>query len=763
MLLTVCLATSGSLALAAEQLPGTAELTMEGDLAAKMVAGIDRFLLRETAAAQDKAVRPNRERLAHIIGATDERVSFAAPELVGTVDRPPLIAQTDQYEVHAVRWPVLRGREGGIVHGEGLLVVPKGKPPIADVVAIPDADHTPEMLLGLTAGVEPAAQFARRLAVNGCRVLVPALIDRGDEHSIVGGTRKTNQPHREFIYRMSYELGRHIIGYEVDKIRAAVDWFTLDSDADDPNIGVIGYGEGGLLAMYAAALDTRIDVTVVSGYFKNRDDLWQEPIYRNVFGLLREFGDAELASLVAPRTLIVEASRFPKIDGPPPVRDGRSGAAPGRLETPAIEAVKAELNRARSLIEGGSPKSIALVTSGNGNGLPGSDAALTAFLSALADSEVGQLTTAATSPETDHGEFGEAERLHRQFDEMVAYTQDQMRESEYVRREFWSEANAESVESWKTSTVSYRQTFYEDVIGKFDHPRLPLKPRTRKIYETPKFVGYEVMLDVFDDVFAYGILLVPKDIAKGQQRPVVVCQHGLEGRPSDAANPELDHPAYHRYACQLAERGFITYAPQNPYIGHDKFRTLQRKANPLGKTLFSIIIPQHQATIAWLASLPMVDPQRIAFYGLSYGGKSAMRIPAVVQEYCLSICSADFDEWIWKNCSSRAPRYSYIGTGEYEMFEFNLGRTFNYADMAALIAPRPFMVERGHDDGVAPDEWVAYEYAKVRRLYVQLGIPERTTIEFFDGPHMINGVGTFTFLHQHLDWPQRSEPIPEHL
>src|SRR5207249_7392017 len=61
--------------------------------------------------------------------------------------------------------------------------------------------------------------------------------------------------------------------------------------------------------------------------------------------------------------------------------------------------------------------------------------------------------------------------------------------------------------------------------------------------------------------------------------------------------------------------------------------------------------------------------------------------------------------------------YSYLYTGEYEMVEFNLGHTFNYSEMAALIAPRPFMVERGHNDGVAPDEWVAYEYAKVRRCY----------------------------------------------
>ena len=128
-----------------------------------------------------------------------------------------------------------------------------------------------------------------------------------------------------------------------------------------------------------------------------------------------------------------------------------------------------------------------------------------------------------------------------------------------------------------------------------------------------------------------------------------------------------------------------------------------------------------------------------------------MRIPALLDGYCLSICSADYNEWIWKNVSARH-RYSYLLTGEYDMPTFNLGNTFNYSEMSGLILPRPFMVERGHHDGVAPDEWVAYEYAKTRRLYTLLGLADKTEIEFFDGPHTIHGVGTFRFLRKHLNF-----------
>ena len=66
------------------------------------------------------------------------------------------------------------------------------------------------------------------------------------------------------------------------------------------------------------------------------------------------------------------------------------------------------------------------------------------------------------------------------------------------------------------------------------------------------------------------------------------------------------------------------------------------------------------------------------------------------------------------------------------------------------------MVERGHDDGVSIDEWVAYEYARTRRQYVKLGVGNRTEIEFFNGPHCIHGVGTFAFLDKHLGWSAKT-------
>ncbi len=733
-----------------EPLDGTQFLTMTGDIPSQLVAGVDRFLLRQTQAsvagramhwkrntsspkAYAASVAANRKRLAHIVGLRDERTPFDAPELVATTDRDALVAQAPGYRVYAIRWPAF-----GDVDGEGLLLEPDEKPR-ACVVAIPDADITPEALVGITPDVPAESQYARRLAESGCRVVVPVLIDRQIERH--RGAQLTN---REFLYRSAYELGRHIIGYEVQKVLAIVDWFESDTKGSHCPIGLIGWGEGGLLSLYAGALDERIDTVLCSGYFQPRQDLWQEPMDRNVFQLLDQFGDAEIASLVAPRKLIVEAAKAPEVVVPPNL-----GGAPGRITTPTVEAVRSEVARANTQLGAlAKANSMELVESGDGTGPPACNEAITAFLKDL--SPGSRLAQIATHPKPKQPPIDPAVRQARQIAQLDRHNQQLLAESPYVRAEFMKKLNLTSMDTFKESVEYYRDFFRKQVIGDFDQPLLAANPRTRKAYESERWTGYEVVLDVWTDVIAYGILLVPNDLKPGERRPVVVCQHGLEGRPEKVVY--RDQRAYNGYGANLADEGFVVFAPQNLYVFGDRFRTLQRKANPLGKTLFSVIIPQHQQITDWLASLPFVDGKRIALYGISYGGKTAMRVPPLVDNYAASICSADFGDWVWKNASSRS-KYSYVGTLEYEIFEFDLGSTFNYSEMAALICPRPFMVERGHFDGVSNDERVAYEFAKVRHLYqARLGIGDQCEIEWFPGPHEIHGVGTFDFLRRHLNW-----------
>jgi dienelactone hydrolase len=753
-------ATSGLSSAAAPVLPGTQPLTWDDDLSERMMDGAHRYVQRKIAEsvsgrqqfwhrdissreAYEKSVAPNREYFRHIIGAVDERVP-AAMERFGDEAKPALVAETEQYTIHQVFWPVFER-----VRGEGLLLEPKA-PSRGYVIALADADQTPEQIAGLAPGVEPESQFARRLVENGFTVVAPVLVDRTSRWSGHPEIHMTEQSHREWIYRQAFHMGRHVIGYEVQKVQAVVDWCKRQGNA--LRIGVAGYGEGGLLAFYAAALDTRIDAALVSGYFNSRQSVWSEPIYRNVWALLTQFGDAELATLIAPRGLVIEYSDFPN------VRNQK-----GDLKTPEFQIVQEEFLRIQKLIpaeffphqliSGVTPRTVAF----------GSGPAIKALAQMLGVS-IGSTLSNQLPADRRHA-FSADGRQKRQVKELEDHTQWLVRESEHVReRWFLFKVMPELAdETWSTklrhptypatkftqATGWYRQYFWEEVLGKFQEPLLAPNPRTRQIYDNPKWTGHEVVLDVWPELFAWGILLLPKDIKPGERRPVVVCQHGRRGVPREVV--EGDNAYYHDFAARLAEQGFITFAPHNLYRGEDRYRWLSRKANGVKASLFSFILGQHEQILRWLGSLPMVDAQRIGFYGLSYGGETAVRVPPILEGYKLSVCSGDFNSWTRK-VAATDERFSFMYSIEWEMPYFNMGSTFDYAEMTYLMLPRPLMVERGHNDRVGRDQWVAYEYAKVRWLYTQLGLGDETEIEYFDGGHTINGEGTFHFLHKHLNW-----------
>jgi dienelactone hydrolase len=678
-------------------------------------------------------------------------------EKIALNDGDLIIAENDLYTVYQVRWPVANG-----LHGEGLLLLPKQNIQ-ANVIALPDADQTPEQLAGLTPGVAPKSQFARVLAENGFRVLVPMLISR--EHVFEGEHHQ--QTYREWIYRQAFHMGRHIIGYEVQKIMGAVDW--MKQAYPDLKVGIAGYEEGGLLAFYGGAVDKRIDAVLVSGYFDNRQKTWDEPIYRNVWGLLTEFGDAEIATLIAPRPLVVEYSTVPllidslKTNGPDSVEGFPFNGYKGRLQTPLFSSVEKEFNRIKTLVKDGFQHCVLVDNAGRPVDF-GSDKALTQFASNLGyRSAVASKSSAATDKRKN---FDPEVRQVRQLKEIEQHVQRLARYADQQRNRYflyrltpafedhrWSPLPYmpySSPDSFIVQAKAYREYFANEIIGRFGDKYLPFNARTRQLYDKPRWKGYEVMLDVYPEVIASGILLVPKDLRPGERRPVVVCQHGRNDLPVRLVEGNTNYS--NDIAAKLADQGFIVYVPQNPYRGEDHYRWLSRKGQAIKKSLFSFIVAQHEQLLRWLGSLSFVDSSRIGFYGLSYGGETAMRVPAILEGYCLSICSGDFGDWTRKVTDTHSWR-SYMYTIEWEMPYFDMGTKFSYAEMAYLIFPRPFMVERGHHDMVQPDEWVAGEYGKVRYFYDQFNRGDKTTIEFFNGGHSMRLDESVRFLHQHLNWP----------
>src|SRR5690606_17711213 len=193
-------------------LPGVQPLTIEQPFDEVMVDGIRRFALREiadsvqrrearwsrdyrSAEAYANSIDSNREQFRTIIGLVDQRESGGDFELVAVLGGDGIVARSKDIVVRAIRWNVLPG-----VTAEGLILEPRDKP-VARMVALPDADWTPEMFGGLSEGLGEHEPIARELAARGVQVVVPTIISRDDSYSGNKLVGYTNQPHREFIYR----------------------------------------------------------------------------------------------------------------------------------------------------------------------------------------------------------------------------------------------------------------------------------------------------------------------------------------------------------------------------------------------------------------------------------------------------------------------------------------------------------------------------------------------------------------------------------
>ena len=138
-------------------------------------------------------------------------------------------------------------------------------------------------------------------------------------------------------------MGRHTIGYEVQKVLAAVDVFRARRGTCPLKRGPRRWKPRRSVSLATP----RVVWWLLRGRDRPPDRrrarerllrsaraVWQEPIDRNIWSLLERFGDAEIASLVLPRHLIVEHAAVPSFT-----------SSKGARQTPAGASVRSEFGR----------------------------------------------------------------------------------------------------------------------------------------------------------------------------------------------------------------------------------------------------------------------------------------------------------------------------------------------------------------------------------------------------------------------------------
>jgi dienelactone hydrolase len=187
---------------------------------------------------------------------------------------------------------VSRDRPGRAVlclHGHG-----RGK---ADVVGL--AATPAERQVRITSA---NYDYAHQLARRGFVVLAPDARAFGERAP--GGETCT------WMMTAALLLGKTLVGMRVWDAMRAVDYLRGRDEVDPDRIGCVGLSWGGTHTIYTAALDPRIKVAVVSGYFSSfRDALIDRPNCpcQYIPNILTVADLPDLVGLIAPRPLLVES------------------------------------------------------------------------------------------------------------------------------------------------------------------------------------------------------------------------------------------------------------------------------------------------------------------------------------------------------------------------------------------------------------------------------------------------------------------------
>jgi dienelactone hydrolase len=240
--------------------------------------------------------------------------------------------------------------------------------------------------------------------------------------------------------------------------------------------------------------------------------------------------------------------------------------------------------------------------------------------------------------------------------------------------------------------------------------RVPLDVRVLDSEKLSAFTRKKITFAVEkgDRVFAY--LLIPNGL-KGKT-PAVLCLHQTTaiGKAEPAG---VGGKASLQYAAHLAERGYITLAPDYPNFGDYKFDAYTNGyASATMKGIWN-----HMRAVDLLQSLPEVDPGRIGCMGHSLGGHNTLFLAAFDPRVKVAVTNCgftSFTKYYGGNLTGWAgkaymPRIATVYNKDPKKMPFD------FPDILAAISPRPLLA-------IAPLHDANFEVSGVKDCIAAAGV-----------------------------------------
>lgn len=274
------------------------------------------------------------------------------------------------------------------------------------------------------------------------------------------------------------------------------------------------------------------------------------------------------------------------------------------------------------------------------------------------------------------------------------------------------------------------------LMGGFPRQRRPLKATTVQIQDERSIRCEKVTYESEPGEWVSAYVLVPKN--HKAPFPAIFCHHQHGGDFNNGKTEVIGKGGnpHQAYARELADRGYITFAPDAKCFeerivvgleGVDNERFEAMRLLLLGRCLQRRMVWDVIRGIDYLVSRADVDSRGIGCIGHSLGGQQSLfgavfdsRIKAVVSSCGFSTYEVILRDKINHNMALYIP-----GILQYT----------DIPEIAAMIAPRPLLILAGEQDNIFPIDGVRDVYKKAAAVYGQLGYPNRVKLVVEDGGH----------------------------
>ena len=153
------------------------------------------------------------------------------------------------------------------------------------------------------------------------------------------------------------------------------------------------------------------------------------------------------------------------------------------------------------------------------------------------------------------------------------------------------------------------------------------------------------------------------------------------------------------------DRGGLTYEGQ---------QALAANMVNLGSSLSGLIAREDVRAAAMLATLPEIDPRRIAAVGFSLGGYRAWQVAALSDDIAATVAVC----WMTGLKEMMVPGNNTLrGQSAFTMLHPGLYRHLDIPDVASIAAPRPMMLLNGETDPLFSTAGVTAAYARMREVW----------------------------------------------